>query len=234
MCNFTGGFLQWKIQKLDVKPSVSNQDIINPLPNPPDGYEWTVEEKTRTWSIQRINSSNVSSDDGAFGLGKLVPVKPPHFDESAKKDDLPPTYEEFSSSSYPKYLEHVILPGDTLQGLCIRYKISPVKLRQVNQFSGSNLSFAPAKLYIPVTEESLKNGVIKLQDRTSKDFKLHSFMSELRSAGVFMLSRKEATYYLELSDWDIDSALKNAQDDMLWEQSVKEISNVDTGVMTRT
>lgn len=48
------------------------------------------------------------------------------------------------------YVEHRVKPTDTLQGLCLSYKISATKLRMVNKFSGSNLLMAPKTLRIPL------------------------------------------------------------------------------------
>ena len=36
----------------------------------------------------------------------------------------------------PSVLEHVVMPGDTIQGLCLRYRVSAVELRRHNNFSG--------------------------------------------------------------------------------------------------
>ena len=49
-----------------------------------------------------------------------------------------------------EYQSHVVLPDDTLNGLCLKYKITPTQLRRANCFSGSNLALAPARLRIPV------------------------------------------------------------------------------------
>jgi hypothetical protein len=41
-----------------------------------------------------------------------------------------------------KYTEHTIVKGDTVQGLCLRYKVSAAELRQVNPgFRGGNLAW---------------------------------------------------------------------------------------------
>lgn len=221
-----GGILRWKTQKLNVKPTLSTKDILNPLPNPPEGYEWKVDDASRTWSIQRI-----SSDSNEFenqGVKNLKPVQPPYFSD-VKPDVPPPAYDDYVKQ---KYLEHVIMPTDTLQGICLRYKITAVKLRQVNQFSGSSLLLAPPKLYIPITDAALESGAVRIQDRTSKDFKMLSFMAELRGLNM-SIGKKEADFYLNLHDWDVDAALREARDDYGWEQDAKELSSMQlhTGVV---
>ena len=141
----------------------------------------------------------------------------------------PPSYDDYLKQ---KYLEHVVMPTDTLQGICLRYKITAVRLRQVNHFSSSSLSLAPPKLYIPVTEETLKSGAIKVQDRTSEDFKMMSFMAEMKMLNV-SISKKEATFYLDSQGWDVDAALKEARDDFEWEDEINSLSSVKihTGVV---
>ena len=40
-------------------------------------------------------------------------------------------------------LYHEVLPTDTFQGICLKYKITPTELRRANKMMGSNLSLAP-------------------------------------------------------------------------------------------
>jgi hypothetical protein len=86
-------------------------------------------------------------------------------------------------------IEHIILPKDTLQGICIQYKVSPTRLRQVNQFSGSNLFSAPKRLLIPIKDychdgsgDCTVKG-IKLQDTTTEEYRIHKVLSECGNVG---------------------------------------------------
>ena len=81
------------------------------------------------------------------------------------------------------YVEHVVMPTDTLQGICLSYKVSATRLRQANQFSGNTLLLAPKKLIIPLSKNGLKNGAIRMQDRTTKEFKLQALMAEFTDLG---------------------------------------------------
>jgi LysM repeat protein len=76
------------------------------------------------------------------------------------------------------YLEHVIMPTDTLQGICIAYKISSTRLRQANHFSGNSLLLAPKKLVIPLSKKALRSGFIRVQDTDAKEYKLHAILAE--------------------------------------------------------
>ena len=82
------------------------------------------------------------------------------------------------------YVEHVILPTDTLQGICIAYKISMTRLRQANHFSGNSLLLAPKKLVIPISKNALKSGFIRVQDTDAKEYKLYSFLAEFPKLGM--------------------------------------------------
>ena len=104
-------------------------------------------------------------------------------------------------------LEHVVLPTDTLQGLCLAYKISATKLRMENNFSGNSLQMAPKKLKIPVSKGS-KGMMIRVQDRSSKEFKLYAFVAEIPSMELV-----EAKAYLDLSNWDLEESLRSARED---------------------
>jgi hypothetical protein len=77
------------------------------------------------------------------------------------------------------YTEHIVLPTDTLQGICLAYKISATRLRQVNQFSGNSLTMAPKKLIVPFSMQAIRSGFIKVQDQDSREYKIHAFLAEL-------------------------------------------------------
>jgi LysM repeat protein len=76
------------------------------------------------------------------------------------------------------YVEHVVLPTDTLQGICIAYKVSASNLRRANHFTGHSLHSAPKKLLIPLSKQALRTGYIRVQDTDSKEYKLHYFQVE--------------------------------------------------------
>ena len=82
------------------------------------------------------------------------------------------------------YLEHVILPTDTLQGICLAYKISSTRLKQANHFSGGSLLLAPKKLVIPISKQALRSGFIRVQDTDAKEYKLYSFLAEYRELSM--------------------------------------------------
>ncbi|CAJ1930481.1 unnamed protein product [Cylindrotheca closterium] len=110
------------------------------------------------------------------------------------------------------YVEHVVLPTDTLQGICIAYKVSVASLRRANHFSGQ-LHSAPKKLLIPLSKQALRTGYIRVQDTDTKEFKLSFFQAEYPDS-----SQTEARAYLELADWDLKEALKSLKEDREWQK----------------
>mmetsp|Transcript_2876 Transcript_2876/g.7897 ORF Transcript_2876/g.7897 Transcript_2876/m.7897 type:complete len:427 (+) Transcript_2876:114-1394(+) len=109
------------------------------------------------------------------------------------------------------YVEHVCLPTDTMQGICIAYNVSASQLRRANHFSGT-LHSAPEKLLIPLSKQALRTGFIRVQDTDTKEYKLHYFQAEFPN-----MSAVEAKVYLELADWKVKDALKSAKEDLEWE-----------------
>ena len=131
-----------------------------------------------------------------------------------------------AESSGEEYLEHVVLPTDTLQGLCLAYKISATRLRMINGFSGNSLQLAPKKLRIPTP--TTKAGImIRTQDKTSREYKLYAFCAELINMELV-----EAKAYLDLSNWDLEEALRSAREDDGWNLrgDMGSYEEMDTGV----
>ncbi|KAL3925359.1 MAG: hypothetical protein SGILL_000468 [Bacillariaceae sp.] len=108
------------------------------------------------------------------------------------------------------YIEHVVLPTDTLQGICIAYKVSATHLRRANHFTGT-LHSAPKKLVIPMSKQALRTGFIRVQDTDTKEYKLHFFEAEFPD-----INTAEAKAYLELADWDLKDAMQSVKEDREW------------------
>jgi hypothetical protein len=127
-----------------------------------------------------------------------------------------------AESNGEAYMNHVVLPTDTLQGLCLAYKISATRLRMENNFSGNSLHMAPKRLRIPnanaavvgtAYEKGYEKGatMVRTQDRTSREFKLYALVAEMPCMELV-----EAKAYLDLSNWDLDEAIRSAREDEGW------------------
>jgi LysM repeat protein len=75
------------------------------------------------------------------------------------------------------YVEHIVQPTDTLQGICIAYHVSASSLRRANHFTGYSLQLAPKKLLIPLSQQALRTGFIREKETDSKEHQLNHFLS---------------------------------------------------------
>ena len=213
-----GGCLPWKVQQIDTSrgPVAEYRSIHQQLPKLPNGSFWVHDETTGDWKVQKKNSESTT----ALKVDREVLS---HKKPVAKNGDTlsSSTTETKEATLAIDYVEHTVLPSDTFQGLCLRYRITATQLRQANGFSGTNLLLAPPKLVIPLSDKDLSK--IRLQDQSSPDFKIHSFLSQVPE-----LRCHEARAYLELYDWDVEQAVTNAQQDVAWEK--KSAGAKDRGV----
>ena len=104
-------------------------------------------------------------DDAALALGLALAGRsgghgPRHSSLSPSESSVASTTSMMSTASFASSLapadapadEHVVLPGDTLAGLCIRYGVSARSLRRLNRLDGDQvmqhaiLRIPPARL----------------------------------------------------------------------------------------
>jgi len=121
------------------------------------------------------------------------------------------------------YVEHIVLPSDTLQGICLAYKISLTRLRQVNHFSGNSLTGAPRKLIVPLSKKALRSGFVRLQDQDTTEYKIHAFLAKL----PHIRKEAEALEYLEATNWNIAEAVRSAREDGDWDKDCAVCSSGD-------
>lgn len=216
------------------------------LPLPPDGRVWHQDAATKEWRLDdamddwevlsATKVGSVRSIQSSSSTTLSVPFKLQRTHSSSTIDSadnaLGPSGKGVLGVDY---VEHVVLPSDTLQGICIAYKISPTRLRQANCFSGG-LPLAPKKLVIPISKKAMRSGFLRVQDTDAKEFKLHAFLAEfpdLSSAearayvtwraavsrlALFTFLTFYYNSYLELADWVLKDAVHSAKEDNEWEE----------------
>ena len=112
---------------------------------------------------------------------------------------------------------HEVLSTDTFQGICLRYKVVPTELRRANKMLGSNLKLAPERLIIPAND---KNWQLKFHSSPrglpTKEEQIASLFSRVSRSTRNGLSYSEARAYLEIADWDVNCAVKSADEDFGW------------------
>jgi hypothetical protein len=101
-------------------------------------------------------------------------------------------------------IEHTVMSDDTLQGLCLRYRVSATDLRRSNIFSGSSFQFKKT-LRIPIAPGSIVQPQVDTQEVKVQKFK-----------NVTGEGNQEAHLYLENSDWDVDRAIGAWKGDENW------------------
>mmetsp|Transcript_34700 Transcript_34700/g.54671 ORF Transcript_34700/g.54671 Transcript_34700/m.54671 type:complete len:272 (-) Transcript_34700:153-968(-) len=167
------------------------KNIQKPLPSPPPGQTWMKQENNE-WVLVPCEVVQPASGSGVQETSSSDPT-----------NEGTPTIEE---DKRPTFLEHIILPSDTLTGICLRYRCKPAELRRLNNFFGDNFRLCQ-KLIIPV-----KEGVnLEQLQQHSEVAKVQAFCNDSR------LGPQEARYYLGAAGWDLASALRAARDDRLWE-----------------
>jgi hypothetical protein len=189
-----GGLLPWKMQKISSRgPTADYSGLRKPLPKLPDGMIWHQDKGTKEWSpVKEEEKQEKQQQQEKLDVFSASDKEPDLAKE--KERDLDIKIQRTTSSSPldstdnvlgpsglgvlgVDYVEHVILPTDTFQGICLAYKINTTRLRQANRFSGSSLLLAPKKLIIPLSEKALRSGFI-MQDTDAKEYKLHAFLEE--------------------------------------------------------
>lgn len=180
-----GGILPWRTEKIEeVYPDIKY--FTQPLPHAPGSYQWSQNED-KTWILER---KQILDD-----IGSTSNIS-----------------EEFISD-VPIIVEHLLLPNDTIQGICLKYRVKVTDLRRLNMFSGNNLkSFKTLK--IPLTA-----GVPYSIEFETKDNILQRFLA-ITNEGV-----AEADLYLEDHNWILEKALAAWKSDETWQKSNSSSSN---------
>jgi hypothetical protein len=197
-----GGILPWKIQKLNVAPSLSYDSIHKPL-KAPKGKRWNYDSTENEWSLV----SETTASDESVVVDAIVIREDDNDKTSNTNANTTMTLDDTSSSS--PFVEHKIESSDTFQGICLKYKITPLELRRANGgFSGQNLQLVPNTLKIPRSNYNIMTTSAEATPiNTEKDA-----VSILRRK-CHGMSASEAKAYLMLSDWNLTEAIENAKED---------------------
>jgi len=136
---------------------------------------------------------------------------------------------------------HQVTNSDTLQGLCLKYKISALDLRRANKFVGQiNLGYLVGeRIVIPPPKDGKRrnndqtgNGTMTKEEKiasllTQYQCKVSSIAKQRNAQNNDMngkdgklhpepLSHSEARAYLELNDWSLNKARENVWEDFGW------------------
>lgn len=195
-------------------------NLSSPLPSLPTGHYWVRNDETREWYVSVDEATMLEKDTkGEFVQDSAVDME--------GRTNLPDDCD---------YLQHQVQKSDTFQGICLKYGISPVALRQTNNFSGSNLLFAPELLIIPLARTLARKSKVDAENglsaSSSKEHKLNQFLLTFRNhTASDLVSRKEAQAYLDMNDGNLEMAIKDAKADFGWELNKDKAINETTGLL---
>ena len=226
-----GGMLAWKHQRIrqpkNGRLSHTNYtDISKPLPDPPKGMIW-VQEETREWKLMSVTTATSNVDDE---VALAQPTTHADGDGACVGDDnnnavtaIPVAEVEASlNNNTPTIIDngiqyHEVLPTDTFQGLCLRYKLTPTELRQANRMLSNNLKLAPSypKLLIPSNNKNEKKSKSS-NSSTTQEEKIISLISKVQLRTKNKLSYSEARAYLDMCSWNVNEAMDSVKDDVAW------------------
>jgi len=193
-----GGMLPWKIQKLNVAPTLSYKSVHKTL-GAPKGKRWNFDPANKEWSLVDKEPPACCIVD----VDAVVITESVSMDETSEKA----TMRKINDDPLALYVEHYITPEDTFQGICLRYKIKPFELRRANGFTGENLKLMNNPLKIP-RRDAIAERVIDSSRSMTQSEVIMVLLKECKG-----MKRTEATAYLMLSDWDLAEALENARGD---------------------
>eukprot|EP00903_Cladosiphon_okamuranus_P005951 g5877.t2 len=197
-----GRWLPWKEQKVDIRPTPDYKELAKPLKKPPHGLEWRRLEDG-AWELRQMRKAlSVLKQEGQ------------EEDRTLAEDEQKETEEGLGEEEdrAPEFLEHVVMPDDTLLGICLKYKVKDRELRRLNGFVGSHFRMCDV-LIIPNTfaagQQPVQRAIGK-QPMTRDDM-----MQIFRKAS--QLGAQEARFYLEASAWDLAKALAEWREENRWE-----------------
>ena len=210
----------WNTQKIrqpknGVTAECNFSQLSKPLPPPPAGMMW-IQDSKKEWSLVSMttataepipadNLATVDNTPSAAASGDndalcAVPVSVQNATPIILND-------KNKNTTRTGVLYHEVSETDTFQGICLRYKVTPVELRRANKMLGTNLKLAPSKLVIPSTNDTdQKRRVLE----PTKEEKIVALVKEV--SRVTKLTYSEARAYLELADWDLGCAIGNVKE----------------------
>ncbi len=188
--------------QLRKKNSSSSSSLASSIAS--DDYAFMNPTNPSTTTIANIATMNNNNDEPIItNIRQQISLSSAISVSQSSSKEAPSSSTASLKNNECQFMEHIVLPNDTLQGLTLQYKVSATRLRQVNHFSGSNLSLAPKKLHIPIKmmylnlnndagigcsrSYSNKGGSsdgIRIQDVTTEEYKLHKVMAECPSMAM--------------------------------------------------
>eukprot|EP00752_Nemacystus_decipiens_P018734 g16796.t1 len=197
----------------NIRPTPDYKELAKPLRLPPDGFKWRRLEDG-AWELMSTAAKAVNMDDGEEGENKGQGME--------KKEEKELGEEKESGLDF---LEHVVMPDDTLAGICIKYKVKDRELRRLNGFVGD--LFRTCDVLIIPNRFSAGHQPTQRAGKTpvTRDDMIQIFRKESQ------LGPQEARFYLETNAWDLAEALAEWHEENRWEieQAENDNNNLPVG-----
>lgn len=208
-----GARFPWKLQKVQAVPAPTYKNLRKPL-RAPAGKRWAYDGATKEWSLEDIPKPAVVGNNADVVLDALLVDENGHLVSDGGGESSTAT--AAATVGMDPFFEHIVQETDTFEGLCLRYKITPMELRRANGFTGSNLGLAPNPLKIPNLNVVKHTDAEAVTLTAAEDYPLALTTDQVVR---FLLnecpglSKSEANAYLELNDWELNEAVRNAKAD---------------------
>lgn len=184
-----------------------------------------MEGGTLPWKTQKI----VNNSPDLESYCKPLPPPPSGFKWEQQPDEswillevkeTPETSPTVVRALDPCVIEHYVMPSDTIQGICLKYKVSAIDLRRVNLFSGNNIKYFKT-LKIPIAA-----GVQFQIQEDDPEMKIRRFCDITNEGPV------EARLYLEDHEWNVNKAVAQWETDENWHlTAVQQAVSIDNCVV---
>jgi len=138
--------------------------------------------------------------------------------EKKETNDTEATYEAIDDGDAGEEEElqyHDVQPTDTLNFICLKYRVKAYELRKANNFRGTNLKDAPERLVIPKNAKKNKDQdkpTIMSNNERVNEVLAHAPTDKRTKKPV--ISFECAIGYLEKNDWDVLQAVRNMNVDL--------------------
>ncbi len=109
-------------------------------------------------------------------------------------------------------LTHVVLEGETLTGVCLRYRCTRREIERLNRSALIDETLGLCDTLI------VPNRLKGEADRSRIQFLTKEVVVQILR-NTFMVGDVEAKLYLEEEDWDFENASRRLKEDLAWEQS---------------
>eukprot|EP01130_Rhizamoeba_saxonica_P006325 TRINITY_DN2522_c0_g1_i1.p1 TRINITY_DN2522_c0_g1~~TRINITY_DN2522_c0_g1_i1.p1 ORF type:complete len:197 (+),score=54.85 TRINITY_DN2522_c0_g1_i1:284-874(+) len=160
-----------------------------------------------------LNQFNLTNEQEIQEISQLTEVSDSE-EISSEIPEMNKTTEDhrFLTKNGITYYEHVLAEGDTMQGLCLKYNVTKTKFKRANNIINEWGLYSRSTVLIPT-----ESGFQIPGKQVSEDVKYRSDLKRLQSR--YGISLQEAKYYLSFCNGDFDAAVKEMEEDILFEHN---------------